>query len=220
MLGVYNYTVILTYLGMASSFIGMIFTFNGNLKLALLCLMIAGLLDMFDGKVASFKKNRTDFEKNFGIQIDSFADLISYGVLVALIIFRFCIFREPGAYQTSCLMKTVISAVCCLYTLCALIRLSYFNVDEQERQTKTDEVRSEYKGLPVTSSAVIVPALFIVFACANVPDYAKEISGLLLLVVVGLAFITPFKLRKPHTVGKTILIAIGISELIFFALMK
>ncbi|MBP5250897.1 MAG: CDP-alcohol phosphatidyltransferase family protein [Treponema sp.] len=220
MLGVYNYTVILTYLGMISSFTGMIFTFNGNLKLALLCLMIAGLLDMFDGKVASFKKNRTDFEKNFGIQIDSFADLISYGVLASLIIFRFCIFRNSEVYETSCFMKYAVSVVCCLYTLCSLIRLSYFNVDEQDRQTKTDEVRSEYKGLPVTSSAVIIPALFIVFTCAKVPEHAMEIAGMALLIVMGLAFITPFKLRKPHTVGKTILITIGISELIFFALMK
>ena len=59
LLGVYNYTVILTYVGMLFAFAGIHFVFSNNDRsfiLALLCLMIAGLMDMFDGKVASTKK--------------------------------------------------------------------------------------------------------------------------------------------------------------------
>ena len=87
MLGIYNYTVILTYLGMLSGFAGILFLLNGNVRGALICLMISGVCDMFDGKVASTKKDRTRSEKRFGIQIDSLSDLICFGVLPALIVY-------------------------------------------------------------------------------------------------------------------------------------
>ena len=63
MLGVYNYTVVMTYVAMIVSFMGISYVLDGNYKAALLCLMVSGVLDMFDGKVASTKKNRTYFQK-------------------------------------------------------------------------------------------------------------------------------------------------------------
>ena len=70
MLGIYNYTVILTYIGMLVSFLGLSFAMGGNIQAALLCLMISGVCDMFDGKIASTME-RTKQQKRFGIQIDS-----------------------------------------------------------------------------------------------------------------------------------------------------
>ena len=52
MIGFYSYTVVLTYLGLASAAMGMILTFQGFAKYALFCLAFSGLCDMFDGKVA------------------------------------------------------------------------------------------------------------------------------------------------------------------------
>ena len=86
MLGVYDYTVILTYLSIISAVIGICCSFNAQLVLAsIICLMLCGCLDAFDGKVARSKPNRTDFEKKFGIQIDSLSDLVAFGVLPACI---------------------------------------------------------------------------------------------------------------------------------------
>lgn len=56
MLGFYDYTVILTYLSLGSSMLGIFLTFSGHLHLAITCLAISGLLDTFDGKVARTKK--------------------------------------------------------------------------------------------------------------------------------------------------------------------
>ena len=50
MIGFYNASVILTYLGVVSAVFGMSQAFNGNFKIAILCLMISGLTDMYDGK--------------------------------------------------------------------------------------------------------------------------------------------------------------------------
>ena len=80
MLGVYNYTVILTYIGMLTGFTGITCAIHNDLKGALICLMIAGVCDMFDGKIASTME-RTREEERFGIQIDSFSDLICFGVV-------------------------------------------------------------------------------------------------------------------------------------------
>ena len=76
MIGFYNYTVILTYIGLLSSIAGMMFAVNGWYKAALLCLAFSGLCDMFDGKIARRKTDRTEDEKSFGIQIDSLCDMV------------------------------------------------------------------------------------------------------------------------------------------------
>ena len=88
MLGVYDYTVILTYISLMVSIGGMLFSLNGDCRMALVCLAISGLCDMFDGKVARTKKDRTEAEKRFGIQIDSLADIVCFGVSPAILCYR------------------------------------------------------------------------------------------------------------------------------------
>ena len=87
MIGFYDYTVILTYLSLFSAVSGIMVSFagSGHPYIATFFLLICGLCDAFDGKVASTKKNRTAIEKNYGIQIDSLSDLVAFGVLPACI---------------------------------------------------------------------------------------------------------------------------------------
>lgn len=77
--------MLLTYLGMLVSFVGIILTMQGSPYAALICLLLSGVCDMFDGRVAATRL-RTKQEKCFGIQIDSLSDLICFGVLPALIV--------------------------------------------------------------------------------------------------------------------------------------
>ena len=197
MLGFYNYTVVLTYAGMLISFVGAAMVLNGNTHAALLCLMISGLCDMFDGKVASTKKDRTAKEKRFGIQIDSLSDLISFGVLPALLIY--CI-ADKSTYS-------LLGAS--LYVLCALIRLAYFTVDEEERQNQTTERRTVYLGLPVTTVALIIP---MVITLASVFVWPMKIVGPVMLLAIAIAFITPFQIKKPGNVGKVIMLIVGVAQ--------
>lgn len=193
MIGFYNYTVILTYIGMFSGFMGIVSAWEGNLKMALLCLICSGICDMFDGKIASTMK-RTQQEKRFGIQIDSLSDIICFGVLPALIVL--------GANKES-LLYILISGT---YLLCALIRLAWFNVNEEERQDSEDGSRKEYLGLPVTTSALGIP-LFM--GIGNLFSLPLDKVYPWVLLGMGIAFLTPFRLKKPHLVGKLILIALG-----------
>ena len=169
MIGFYNYTVILTYLGTLSGFLGITFAFNEKPLIALICLIFAGLCDMFDGKVASTKQ-RTQQGKRFGIQIDSLSDVICFGVLPAVIVYQFS-GKQFWAIP-----------ICAAYMLCALIRLAWFNVDEEERQDEEgDESRKLYLGLPVTTSALLLPLFMGLGALLELP--MSKVTPWFLLIV-------------------------------------
>jgi CDP-diacylglycerol--serine O-phosphatidyltransferase len=199
LLGVYNYTVFMTYLGMVIGYMGITFAIQGDIQSALFCLMGSGFCDMFDGKIASTKKDRTLKEKRFGIQIDSLSDLICFGVLPAVIVYI--------ASENSDFAFYISGA----YVLCALIRLAWFNVDEEERQSLTDEARMYYLGLPVTTAALLLPT---VLGVAMFFDLKLKVTAPLVLVFMGIAFLTPFKLKKPEIAGKIGVLCCGGAELL------
>lgn len=184
MLGFYDYTVILTYVSLFSGVFGMFFAVNGQINAAAICLLFSGFCDLFDGKVARTKKNRTDQEKRFGIQIDSLNDIVCFGVLPAMI---------TVAVGCNKVWQGVIAA---LFVLCGLIRLAYFNVTEEDRQKKTTENRRTYTGLPITSSSIIIP-LFLCFK-KLIPNTLPVLYSIVLLIL-GILFISPITVKKPFS---------------------
>ena len=199
MIGYYNYTVILTYIGTIVGFTGITYTLLGQLKLPLICLIIAGFCDMFDGKIASTKK-RSKQEKRCGIQIDSLSDLICFGVFPALIVFQ---------QSEKTFLHIIIFGA---YVLCALIRLAWYNVDEEERQDSEMAERKNYLGMPVTSAALLVPFFMGGVSFLNLPlgNFCPWF-----LIPISLAFVAPFSLKKPGSVGKIVMMLCGILTLVF-----
>ena len=203
MIGVYDYTVLLTYLGFASGVFGIISAMNGNLLVSVIALMFSGLCDMFDGKVARTKKKRTAEEKHFGIQLDSLSDLVCFGVLPAVI-----------GYKLG-LDKCYLIPVVILFPLAAMIRLAYFNVLEILRDGNGPV--KEYIGLPVTSAALIFPFAWIfkkLLGCYFVYLYGG------LLLIVGALFITRFKVKKPNMKTMLLFILIGVIEVLLILTVK
>lgn len=198
MIGFYNYTVILTYLGLSSGVIGIVSAAQGKITLAIFCLLLAGFFDMFDGLVARTKKDRTKQEKQFGIELDSLSDIVCFGVLPAMI---------GHAVGLNTWYFYIILVV---YVLAALIRLAYFNVTEEERQENTTEVRKEYLGLPVTSAALIIPLIYIFVLFLKDKFYLLYAAVLLLTAI---AFISKFKIKKLKLKGMIAVLIIGIIEL-------
>ena len=193
MIGFYSYTVVLTYLGLASSAIGMILTFQGFAKYALFCLAFSGLCDMFDGKVARLKKDRTEDEKRFGIQIDSLCDVVCFGAFPMILCYSIGM-RGPAGIS-----------ILVFYLIAGVIRLAFFNVMEEKRQEETDEARKYYQGLPITSIAIILP-LFCTLRPLLGHRFLSELH--ICILTVGLLFIINFPLRKPGWKMLTLLVAI------------
>ena len=175
LIGFYNYTVILTYISLFSSLLGIKFAFDGNAFAAMACLAISGICDMFDGVVARSKKNRTADEKNFGIQLDSLCDVICFGAFPAIFLY----FNGVDSVVGIILLM--------LFVLCAVIRLAFFNVLEIKRQQTEGGVTKKYRGLPVTSIAIILPLTFLLHYV--LPENVMTVIYYVLTVVVPFLFV-------------------------------
>lgn len=222
MLGFYDYTVLLTYLSLVSSTTGIIVSLSGTGHPYLGCmfLLFCGLCDAFDGKVARMKKDRTKMQCNYGIQIDSLSDLVAFGVLPCSIGFallgtsEFLLKLKDTALLQAC--RIGLMGILVLYALAAMIRLAYFNVTEEERQSTEggETVRKTYTGLPVTSAAIILP--FVLLLSYVIP---KDIAIVYFAVVLfmAIAFVSKFRLRKPQMKHIMVMVAIGVAEAIAIA---
>ena len=203
MIGFYNYTVVLTYIGLASSVFGMTQVFGSHYRAALLCLIISGACDMFDGKIARMKKDRTKQEKVFGIQIDSLCDLICFGMFPATIGFSMTV-GEPS-------LRPLGVGASILFVLGAVIRLAYFNVMEEERQEQTTEHRKYYQGLPVTSVALLLPSVYIISRYFNALPLPQTYCAA--MIVIAFLFVLDIKVRKPGNLGILIMTLAGLAVL-------
>ena len=228
MIGFYDYTVILTYLSLVFGMTGILVCLHGigHPFIGVFFLMAGGLCDAFDGRVARTKKNRTSAQIAFGIQIDSLADLVSFGVLppcigVAMLRVskRFTDsphIRLAGDSDKRILYPILLFAIAVIYVLAALIRLAYFNVLEEERQKTESGCRASYIGLPVTSAALIFPSVMLV-------QYITKADITLLyfgaLLVTAALFVSKIKVVKPQLRGILIMLGFGAVEFILLLLI-
>ena len=205
MIGFYNYTVILTYVSLLVSVQGIYFAVDGQLLPALVCLLTSGVCDMFDGMIARTRKQSTDEEKRFGIQLDSLCDIVCFGVLPAVVGIKWVMSVSAG------LPLLVVTGVAgALFVLCALIRLAYFNVTEETRQATEGGNRKAYTGVPVTTVALVFPLVYAVMPFITQAVALWVYTGL--LAVCALFFVLPIRIPKPRAVGKCVMGVIGCGE--------
>lgn len=182
-IGVYDYTVVLTYLSLVSAVTGMAAATQKYFTLAVSCVFLSGFLDAFDGIVARSKKNRTEDEKNFGIQIDSLVDVIAFGVTPSVICY----------FMGACGWLGVITEL--IFIMGAVCRLAFFNVLETKRQSEESGMAKYYRGLPVTAISVILPAVYIVGMF--VPNEIFVVLLHIMLAITTFLFVLDFRVRKP-----------------------
>ena len=198
-IGKYNKAAWVTYAGTLSSLIGIFLAVIGSFRAAVICLVISGVCDMFDGKVARLEKNRTEEDKNYGVQIDSLSDTICF------VVFPIVLFLSMGMHEW---YNVVIYSI---YGLAGIIRLAYFNIT-----TNNSVAIKNYTGLPVTSVAIIFPAAFLLAFVLKGNSEIFKLIMTILMAIVGLLFITKIRIRKPK--GKIIWYFLG-AAIIFILFM-
>ncbi len=222
MIGFYDYSVWLTYISLVSAVIGIGVSLNGpgHPYWGIFFLMISGFCDAFDGRVARSKKDRTDSEKRYGVQIDSLSDLVAFGVLPACIGAAMASLGRDsegfpsvviGGHDFRNLLITICVIILLLYVLAAMIRLGYFNVLEEERPKTEQEGRKSFVGLPVTSASLIFP-LVLLFQYILPADITPIYFAVMLLTAI--LFVAKIEVKKPGLKGVLILVAIGLVEAI------
>lgn len=217
MIGVYDYTVILTYLSALSAGTGIVFslTGTGHPFVGMVFLMFCGLFDAFDGKVARTKKDRTPLEKNYGIQIDSLSDIVAFGVLPVCIgnALLKCSpeYSEMWEGSETTVLSVLLVIIMIAYILAGLIRLAYYNVTEEERQSQETGSRKYYEGLPITAAAVFFPLLLMLH---YITEKDLTIVYFVMMAIITICFVVKIKIPKIDTKGIIILCVIGLGELI------
>ncbi len=126
---------------------------RGNFVRAAYLVVLAGIMDVLDGRVARMSRTGT----NFGAEMDSLVDAISFGVAPAMLVF-FHTFRT-GEWAW---------LLCFLYVLAAVLRLARFNVEQ------AGHAKSQFFGLPSPAAGMTV-ATFYPFV--QTPLYQKYLAG-------------------------------------------
>ena len=220
MIGYYNYTVWLTYLSLISAALGIGASLHGigHPYIGIFFLMLSGLCDAFDGRVARRKKDRTEEEQKFGIQIDSLADLVAFGVLPACIglslatlgpDLRGSIIKDFRELCVQGFLSSVLIIILVFYVLAALIRLAYYNVLEEERQKTETGNRKYFVGMPVTAASLLFPTIMLAQYLLPFDITWLYFLGLL---VLGILFLSNIRVPKPTLKGILIMVAIGAAE--------
>ncbi|URZ05597.1 CDP-alcohol phosphatidyltransferase family protein [Clostridium felsineum] len=192
-IGIYNRSVIITYLGIISAMFGVYLAGKHSIRYAMLCLVVAGVCDLFDGKVARACK-RTEEEKLFGIQLDSLADVVCFSAL------PISIFYGMG------LNKWYHIIIYTLLTIAAITRLGFFNIKVMD--TNRDKPVDYYSGLPVTSAAMVFPLFWLLSFCLN-----KNLFLLVYTIIIALVaflFVANIKIKKPKGAAYGVMVILAI----------
>lgn len=198
MIGKWNGSVVLTYLGLACAVTGIFLAVTGGkITYAFVCLMLAGIFDLFDGPVAR-KFKRTEEEKKFGIEIDSVVDAVSF------IACPVAIFAGMGMTFWPFVILYV------LYAVSGAARLAYFNAVTADSEGPV----KYYTGLPVTFAALIFP----IFYLLSIPldGFIFTIVYAFVILAVALLQVLKIKVPKPHGIAYAVLGVIAIVLLAVF----
>lgn len=116
--------------------VGIVMALRGHLELASWLIGLAAVLDFGDGFVARM----VNVSGPFGKELDSLADVVTFGVLPAAIVFQLCWFQELGNLSYGAFLIALLSA----------LRLANFNIDTRQSES--------FIGLPVPANAMLIAA--------------------------------------------------------------
>lgn len=132
-----------TLMNLFCGFLAIISISEGRLFFGAWLIVFAGLFDALDG----FMARLSNATSQFGIELDSISDVVSFGVAPGFLLYSFGLSEMP-------FVGIILSA---LPPLCGAVRLARYNVDAQESRT------DYFKGLPIPSQAIMIAAFYLTF---------------------------------------------------------
>ncbi len=155
-------------------FLSIVYAFKGNFELACWLIFLATIFDGLDGRVARM----TGTTSKFGVEFDSLADVISFGVAPAVILFFYTgqDYGKPGVLVSG------------LFALLGAVRLARFNVSIGEVEPNV------FIGIPIPLAAVTLMMWLLIFIGYDVP---REQNYILLILGMLLALLMVSNIRYP-----------------------
>lgn len=156
------------------------FAFEGEFQLAAMLILLAGVLDGIDGKLARLLKS----ESALGAELDSLADFLNFGVAPGILIYVW-------AFQD---MRSAGWIAAILYSLCCVMRLARFNIGMKARSE--EGAPAYFVGVPAPAGAFLVMLpIFVAFAWPAVPVAPGPLVAVYMLCV-GLLMISRLRTYK------------------------
>lgn len=171
--GVYILPNLFTTGNLFCGFWAIISVFQEKFFYAAVAILLASVFDVLDGKVARL----SGATSKFGVQYDSLADLISFGVAPALLAFSWAL-RPYGRFGWLAAF---------LFVVCGALRLARFNV-----QSSSGEVKY-FKGLPIPAAASMIALTILLYLRLIETGWVKDI--VILVMIYILAFLMVSNIR-------------------------
>lgn len=173
----FNLANLITFANISAGIIALYFIQQGNFFIAIVLAWLAGMLDIMDGKIA----RKYNLSCEFGIQIDSFADFISFVIMPSFLLF-YAMEKESG------FEIFIAGMVFIYYIISGLRRLIEFNIQSQE-----GEVAKYFVGIPTPLGAILLWMLYLIYSYGVITNIY-----LILLMVTVIASLLNSKVRIPH----------------------
>ena len=176
----FNIANIVTYLNITMGVMAIYFIVKGDFFTAIVFAWIGGACDIIDGKLARKYKLSTEF----GIQLDSFADFLSFVVMPAFLLF-YAVKQYTG---TTGIEELILGLVFIWYIINGLRRLVEFNL-----KVDVGEVEKFFEGVPTPLGAILLWVLYLLTA------YELISSGYVIaFMVTAIAWSLNSKIKIPH----------------------
>jgi CDP-diacylglycerol--serine O-phosphatidyltransferase len=171
--GIYILPNLFTTGNLFCGFLAIISVFQEKFYFAAIAILVAGVFDNLDGKVARLSGSTS----KFGVQYDSLADIISFGVAPALLAFSWAL-RPYGRFGWLAAF---------LFVVCGALRLARFNVMSAAGDTKY------FKGLPIPAAATMIALTILLYLRLIETGWVKDI--VILVMIYILAFLMVSSIR-------------------------
>ncbi len=158
---------ILTTVSLFSGFYAIISAVNGLYYNAAIALIVSGIFDGLDGRVARL----TNTASRFGMEYDSLCDLVAFGVAPAVLAYLWAL-EDYGRYGWLAAF---------LYVATTALRLARFNTQDQEESQAEEAPSNVFNGLPCPAAAGMV-ATSVLFC--HFFDFQGAVKGMLMLALV------------------------------------
>jgi CDP-diacylglycerol--serine O-phosphatidyltransferase len=166
----------ITSLNLVSGFIAIIFAANGNLVTASWLILAAMIFDFLDGFSARLLKAYSPVGK----ELDSLADVVSFGVAPGLIIYHLLLnsvtLNAPVDINSDFLKIILLMLISAIMPVCGAIRLAIFNLDSTQS--------TSFKGLPIPANALAVISVVIAGHYSQSPLIESFTSSSFLIILV------------------------------------
>lgn len=177
-----NLANVITLGNLFSGCVGAIHLILGDYQTTAICLIISLVLDFFDGFVARALKANS----NLGVQLDSLADMVSFGLVPGLTMFK--ILEPFGNDLLGFTLPFEIKYFGLLITLFSCLRLAIFNLDEDQKYY--------FKGLNTPSNTILIFGLYYAFRQEEIFGHLLNNSLLMIILTIlsSWLLISPIKM--------------------------